>query len=311
VRTTTDDVSGGGGRRATDLIANRGYLLLVLTAAMWSGNAIVGRGVHEVVPPIGLTFWRFLLALPIFLVLARPHLATDVPLALRRWPTMLAMSVLSVCLYNSFIYVGLDHTTAINMVLINTSRPVMIVLMSLIFFRVPVTAVQVVGLLLGLLGTAVLVFRGDLHAVLGLQLNIGDLWVLAGTTAWALYTVFLHKQPAVHPASFLAMTTAVGVTILLPFYLWETITTEAVPLVPATVGAVAYLAIFASAIAYLSYNRAVAILGANRAGLVSYVIPVFGVALAIPLLGETFHPYHAAGIALLLAGTYLAGRVKV
>jgi drug/metabolite transporter (DMT)-like permease len=309
VRTTADDVSGGGGRPANP-IANRGYGLMVLTAAIWSSNAIIGRGLHEVVPPIGLTFWRFLPAVPIFLALARPHLARDVPLALRRWPTMLALSVFSICLYNSCIYVGLDHTTAVNMVLINTARPVIIVLMSLVFFRVPVTGAQVVGLVLGLLGTAVLVFRGDLQAVLGLQLNVGDLWILAGSTSWALYTVFLHKQPAVHPASFLAMTTTIGVTILLPFYLWETVTTEAVPLVPATVGAAAYLAVFASVISYLAYNRAVAILGANRAALVSYLIPVFGVGLAIALLGESFHAYHAVGIALLLAGTTLAGRRK-
>jgi uncharacterized membrane protein len=172
--------------RSPPPFANRGYVLMVLTAAMWSGNAIIGRGVHEVVPPIGLAFWRFALALPILLALAWRHLPRDIPLALRRWPTMLALSVLSIAIYNSFIYIGLDHTTAINMVLINTARPVIIVLMSLVFFRVSVTGIQVVGLVLGLVGTAVLVFRGDLHTVLGLELNIGD---------------FLpHLQPRCRPA---------------------------------------------------------------------------------------------------------------
>lgn len=292
------------------LILNRGYVLIAITAAMWSGNAIIGRGVHEVVPPLGLTFWRFVGALPIFLALAWPHLGRDIPTAIRNWPTMIVLSVLSVSIYNSFVYFGLDHTTAINMVLINTARPVVIVLMSLLFFRVAVTGMQALGLVLGLVGTAVIVFRGEFRAVLDLKLNVGDLWVLAATVSWAAYTVFLHKRPKMHPASFLAVTVVIGVAVLFPFYLWETLFVEAVPLAPTTLWSVAYLAIFASGVAYLAYNRAVELLGANRAGLVSYLIPAFGVTLAIPLLGEAFHLFHAVGITLLLLGTYLASRGK-
>lgn len=290
------------------LILNSGYVLIAITAALWSGNAIIGRGVHEVVPPLGLTFWRFVAALPIFLTLAWPHLSKDILAAIKHWPTMLALSVLSVSIYNSFIYFGLDHTTAINMVLINTARPVIIVFMSFVFFRVPVTRVQALGLVLGLVGTGVIVFRGDLQAMLGLELNVGDLWVLTATVSWAAYTVFLHRRPAMHPASFLTFTAAVGLAVLFPFYLWETLFVEAMPLAPATLWSVAYLGIFASGIAYLAYNRAVELLGANRAGLVSYLVPAFGVTFAIPLLGETFHRFHAVGITLLLLGTYMGSR---
>jgi len=185
------------------LNVNSGYALIVLVAAIWSANALIGRGTHEIIPPIGLTFWRFAVALPIFVALAWPHLRADIPKAIAAWPTMLALSVLGVSTYNSFIYIGLDHTTAINMVLINTARPVIIVLMSLAFFRVQVNGLQAVGLALGLVGTGVIVFRGDMERLFDLSLNIGNLWVLAATIAWAIYTVFLHKRPKLHPADFL------------------------------------------------------------------------------------------------------------
>jgi drug/metabolite transporter (DMT)-like permease len=287
-------------------IIQNGYLLMVITAVAWSGNAIVARGVHEVVPPVGLAFWRWMATLPVFLLFAWPHFRKDLPAALRHWKIMLLFSVLSVSIYNSVIYIALNSTTATNSFLINTSRPMIIVLMSLLFFGVRVGAVQAAGLVLGLVGTSVVVFRGDLSAIAELDLVPGDMWVVVATTFWALYTVFLHKRPKIHPTSFMLFTAVAGVAMLLPFYVAETILYRPVPVVPETFLAVAYLSLVASVIAYMSYNRAVELLGANKAGLTSYLLPVFGVALAIILLGEAFRPYHAAGVAMLLSGVYLA-----
>jgi drug/metabolite transporter (DMT)-like permease len=290
---------------------NSGYLLIILTAALWSGNSIIGRGTHELIPPVGLSFWRFLVALPILLLIARPHLLADLRTALRAWPTLLFLAVLGISTYNSFIYIGLNYTTAINATLINTARPAIIVLMSLAFLRVPVTAMQVLGLSLGLVGTGVIVFRGNPGALLNLQLNIGDLWVLAATIAWAVYTVFLHKRPPIHPASFMALITGIGIVVMLPFYLFETVFIEPMPLVPVAIYSVLFLALIPTVMGHLCYNRSVELLGANRAGLISYMIPVFGVTLAILLRGETFHLFHAIGIALLIAGTVLGSRGAV
>jgi len=291
-------------------LTGNGYLLMMVTAIAWSGNAIVARGAHELIPPVGLAFWRWSATLPILLLLAWPHLKRDIPEALRNWRIMLFLSVLSVSIYNSLIYIALNSTTATNSFLINTSRPAIIVLMSLMFFRIPFTPVQAFGLAFGLLGTVIIVLRGDLAVLATLDFNPGDIWVVVATICWALYTVFLHKRPKVHPASFMVMTVFFGLPILFPFYLWESLTLRTVPIVPETFGAVAYLAVAATVIAYLSYNRAVELLGANRAGLTSYLLPVFGVTLAILLLDEQLQIFHLVGITLLLGGTWLATRGK-
>ena len=96
--------------------------------------------------------------------------------------------------------------------------------------------------------------------------------------------------------------------MMLPFYLWETLAVEPVPLVAQAVWAVLFLAIFASVIAHMGYNRIVELLGANKAGVTSYLVMAFGVLIAIVGLGEEFHVYHAVGLVMLLAGTYLATR---
>ena len=292
------------------LLLNNGYLMIVITAVAWSGNAIAARAVHEAVPPIGLAFWRWVATVPIFLLLAWPHLKRDIPEAIANWKILVVLSVLSVSIYNSFLYIGLNSTTATNSFLINTSRPVIIVILSLIILRLAVTGQQAAGLALGLVGTAVIVARGDPGVVAALDFVPGDLWILAATLSWALYTVYLRRRPKIRLASFMFLTAIIGLAVLAPFYWWEHVHVRPVPLAPETFWAVAYLSVVASVIAYMAYNRAVEILGPNVAGLTSYLLPVFGVTLAILLLGESFRLFHAAGIALLLTGVYLATKAK-
>jgi len=289
-------------------LTNQGYVLMVITGLFWSGNAIVGRGVHEIVPPVGLAFWRWAATLPIFVALAWPYLRRDLPVLLQHWRWMLVLPALAIALYNTIIYFGLDHTTAINMVLINSARPAVIVLLSYLIFHVTVSGMQSIGLVLGFIGTGVILFQGELARIATLELNIGDLWIFVATIVWAVYTVFLPKRPPIHPASFMAYSVMIGLILMLPFYVWETVAVEAVPLVAEAVWAVLFLAVFSSVIAHMGYNRIVELLGANKAGATSYLVMAFGVIIAIIVLGEEFHPFHAAGLAMLLTGTYLATR---
>src|SRR4051812_27214140 len=101
------------------------YLLLVMVPLFWSGNFIVGRAVHGSVPPVALSFWRWLIALLLVLGLARPHLRRDWPILVRQWPMMLALSALGISAFNTFVYLGLRTTTAINALLLQSALPMM------------------------------------------------------------------------------------------------------------------------------------------------------------------------------------------
>ena len=223
---------------------------------------------------------------------------------------LLLLTILSVSVYNTFIYVGLTDTSAINAFLINTSRPAMIVVLSFIITRERVTPVQILGLVVALLGTTVIVSKGEPSVLLNLQFNVGDLWILAATASWALYTVLLPRRPKVNQTSFMAAGVALGLMVLLPFYLWETATVQPVPIRLETFGSVAYLAVLSSVLAYLCYNRAVELVGANRASITSYILPLMGTVLAIVLLGETFRSYHGIGFVFILSGIYLVARAR-
>ena len=287
---------------------NHAYLLMVLTALAWSGNAITGRGLNDIIPPIGLAFWRWVVAFPILVLIAWPYLQNDIPKIRENWFILIVLSVLSISAYNTFLYFGLLSTTAINSLLINTARPVAIVLLSLLFFGQGITLKQGFGFFLAFIGTTVIIIKADISRLASLDFNVGDIWVLAAMGCWALFTVLLKKRPKMHPTSFITITVFIGALILLPFYIWETLSIKPTPFVLETVLGVFYLAIFASIVAYLFYNRAVEIAGANKAGQVSYILPILGSILAIFLLDETFQIYHAIGFMLILLGVYFGSK---
>ena len=290
-------------------VLNQSYILMVATSVSWASNSIIGRAVHDVVPPIGLAFWRWAATLPFFIAFAWPYLRRDWPVLVANWRWMVFLATLGIAMYNTIIYFGLDHTTAINMVLINAVRPAIIVTLSFLIYRITVGRSQTVGLAFGFIGTLVILARGDIAVLVGVEFNIGDLWICVATLIWAIYTVFLPKRPQrMHPASFMAYSVLIGLLLMLPFYVWETATVQAVPLNAEAMWAIAALAVFSSVIGHMGYNRIVDLKGANVAGVTSYLVMAFGVLMAIMFLGEEFHAFHAVGLALLVVGSYLATR---
>ena len=135
--------------------------------------------------------------------------------------------------------------------------------------------------------------------------------MLAASVSYAIYTALLRKRPAVHGLSFLFATFVIGAALLLPFYVFESVHVRPMPLNWHALLAVSYVAVFASVVAYLCFNRTVELLGANAAGLTVHLVPLFGTLLAVLLLGERLHAYHALGIAMIAAGILLATRAGI
>ncbi|MFC7475876.1 DMT family transporter [Dankookia sp. GCM10030260] len=284
------------------------WLLMGLTALFWAGNAILGRAVAGQVPPLALAFWRWVVGAAIILPFAWPHLRRDLFPMLRAWRVMLALSVLGIAVFNSTLYIAAQSTTALNIVMLQSTMPVLIVAASFLLFRERVTGRQALGIAVSMAGAVMLVTRGDPGLLARLDLNRGDVWMLGGIVSYSFYTALLRRRPAVHGLSFVAATFLAGAALLLPFYLAETLSGRPLPLTPVAAGAVLYVALFASVLAYLCFNRAVALLGANTAGLAVHLVPVFGTLLAVLLLGEVPRAYHGLGIVLIGSGIWLAQR---
>lgn len=287
---------------------NLPYLLLALAALFWAGNAIIGRAVHAEIPPIGLAFWRWVCAFCILLPVSWQFIGPDRQQIVKHGQMILLLSALGVATFGTLLYQGLQFTTAINALLIQSAMPLGVVVLSYLLFQETLTLQQAIGVVVSCVGALVIVSQGNWQILSTLSFNVGDMLILIAVMGYAAYTTLLRLRPVLHPLSFLTSTVACGAGLLLPFYLWEIRSGRVMSLTPVTVGSIAYIALFPSILAYLFYNRGVELVGANQAGLFIHLIPVFGSVMAMIFLGETLQWFHGAGFALILAGIALVIR---
>jgi drug/metabolite transporter (DMT)-like permease len=280
--------------------------LLAAANLFWAGNIVLGRSLVGQVPPVTLAYWRWTGAFLFAIGFAWPRLKADLPVLLRHWRMMLLLSATGIASYNTMAYIGLTSTTALNVLLLQSATPLIIMLWAVALFREMPSPRQAAGILLSLTGVAVIAARGSLVVLAQLRLNPGDVWVLAALATYALYCAALRRRPAVHPVSFLVAAMAIGSCMILPFMLWEIASGGSIHGgIPTWLG-IAYTAVLPSFVAYLFFNRGVELIGAGPAGQSMHLMPLFGSVLAVLFLHERFQLYHAAGIAMIASGIVLA-----
>lgn len=282
------------------------YLLLTLTPLFWAGNWIVGRGLSADIPPMAMTFFRWLFALLILAPFALRHVRRDWPTLRANWKTMVVLGTIGVGTHNGLAYLGLNYTTATNGVILNSFIPVMIVTLSWLFLRERMTSMQIFGVGISLLGVFAILTQGSIATVVALRLNVGDLFVILSMALWAVYTILLrHRPPGLHSLSFLFVVVAVGVLCVAPLWLAEMGFGHHLVWTWTNFAALFSVALFSSVLAYIFWNHGVEAVGANVAGLFVHLMPAFGVVLAWLFLDEGIAGFHLAGIALILAGIWL------
>jgi len=280
------------------------YLTLMLVMLLWSGNSIVARAIHEEMPPFTLAFLRWAGASLIVMPIAWRAIMADRAAIRRHWGIILLLGMVGVGSFNAFMYSGLQYTTAANSLLVQAAIPALVLLFDFLLFRTHPRLAQVIGCIVAAAGVYIIIFRADPAAMAALHFNRGDALVLVAVVLWSLYTVLLRLRPAIKGLSFLALTILIGALAMAPFSAVE-LQSRAVQFTPAVIAGIAYVTIFPSIIAYFLFNRAVERIGAGDAGQVINLQPLFGALLAALILGEPMHLYHAAGMALILAGIAL------
>ena len=284
------------------------YSLMACAALLWAGNIVLGRAASVSVPPIGLSFWRWAIAFAFFLPFVLPLIRQQWPVARREWRLLVVLGLLGVAVFHTFLYIAVNTTTAINVSVIYAATPALVPLLARLVLGSRIGGLQVGGILLSSFGIAIIVTRADLDAMRALQFATGDLWMIAAVIGWSLYSVLVKRRPAdLHPNTMLAGMMGWGLLMILPFYLWETLAIRTMPIDWNTACIIGYVALFASIIAYLCYNRSIELIGPNRAALTAHMLPLFAAILAVIFLDESLHFHHLAGAAAVLVGILLAG----
>ncbi|AGF77992.1 DMT(drug/metabolite transporter) superfamily permease [Desulfocapsa sulfexigens DSM 10523] len=282
------------------------YLLLTLSALFWSGNFVLSRGMHAEIPPVSLAFWRWTLALLIIAPFGLRRVYEQRKLLIQHRRFMLWQGILGVAGFNTFIYLALQSTTAINAVLVNSCIPIIIVLISLLIYREPLSMRQSIGVFISLSGVLLIIAKGNINTLQQLTFNQGDLLVLVAALVWAFYSANLRHYPAgLHPITYLTGIMLTGLVFLLPCYLFEIQSGKHIQINIETILTISYVALFASILAFICWTRAIREVGANRAGPFIHLMPVFSTILAIVFLEEVLLGYHVQGMVLVFTGIFI------
>jgi drug/metabolite transporter (DMT)-like permease len=287
---------------------NQPYLLLCLAALFWAANIVLARYVAGHVPPMTLSCVRWIGAFLILLPFAWPHLRRDWPALRAQLPLMILLTATGFAFNNALAYSALQYTEALNALLIQSSGPLFVALCSLLLFGVRLTWAQSAGIVISLAGVLTIILHGDFAALAGIRFNKGDVMFAGAVFSFGLYSVLMLRRPKAHQLSLITFTIGCGAVMLMPLSLWEYSNGSKLQFDALTVTTLLYVVIFASVLSYLFFNRGVALIGANRAAPFLHLVPVFGSAMAILLLGEQPRLFHFVGYALVLAGVVIASR---
>ncbi len=284
------------------------YGLIVATVFIWAASVVAGRAVHQEMPPIGLTFWRWAVAGLVVVIFTWPTLKKNLHV-LRSHIGILVLEGAFMAAAGTLLFTALNYTTAINATLVNATQPMITVFLAWTILRQRINKFQLLGIVAALIGVGVTVTKADLSNLTNLNFNIGDILVVLAIVTYSLYAIFLRKLPAelgVFPC--LGVILLVGAIILIPIYAYETIYVRPVIFNGAFIGTTLVLALFASIISMAMWNAANRAVGPNRAAVFINLIPVFGAVLAIVFLNEKLFAYHIAGGILVCIGILMVVR---
>jgi len=290
--------------------SGRAYLLLILTALFWATNAVLGRLAVGQVSPMLLVTLRWLGSVLLILVFARHHLFREWPVLRRHLPFLAAMGALGFACFNALFYLAAHYTTAVNIGIIQGAMPVFVLIGAYAAYRTPVHGWQYAGMALTLTGVVIVASHGSLARLLALTFNRGDMILVVACMLYAGYAVGLRRRPAVSSLALFSVFAGAAFLASLPLTAAEyTLGDLQWPTTNGWIYA-ALISVFPSFLGQILFMNGVALIGPGRAALFVNLVPVFAPMLAILILGEPFHSYHALALALVLGGIWLAERVK-
>lgn len=299
----------GEGRLDVGAAFRSPVLALTLAALFWSGNFIAGRALRGHIDPVTLNFTRWLIAL----VLLAPFVWRDMRASLavmrREWRLVLGLGATGIAAFHTLNYLALQTTTATNALLTLSLAPIAILAGAAMIGLERPNRRQLVGAFISIAGAVILITRGEFATIQNASFVIGDLWMLVSVVIWACYSLLLRRRPPDLPQNVaLAASVAAGLVMLIPFLFLSPATSLAAFASVPTLAGIGYVAVFASVIAFLFWSHGVSRLGPSRSGQFILLMPVFGAALAVILLGERLAPTQIVGALFVLTGIAVVER---
>lgn len=292
--------------RITPASAN---VLLLGSAAAWGAAYVVGHYGLSDGSAAFLTLWRWGPSAVVFLFVASRSMSRYAALVRNNLGPLVLLSALGVVIYPLTLFLAVSETTALNSSLYLAVTPAVIMIGSRALYGVPIGRLGSLSIVIGLVGTAVILFRGDLGLLRSLSIDWSDKWAIVSALAWAGYVISLEKKPSdLTETQFLGATVVIGVAIVIPVALLDIGSGVPVPNNARTAWSMLFFAVVPSVLAFLAWNSAVGFVGPSRASVYNNLVPLFGGLFGVLLLSEQIEAFHLVGGALIVVSLIVNAR---
>ncbi len=279
------------------------FLALICTTALWGSIAVVSRALMDTIPPVVMAAARWGVAFVVLLPLVWPERRAIVRALARDWKRLLILTLVGGAPQSALVYTGLARSTAINLGLLNSTIPVLIILISWGWHARRPRRLEGIGLATSLTGVLLILAHGDLRALLHLQFNSGDVLMLVAMLVWAIYTLRLQDRPqSLSLFAFVFVMALMGELLTLPFAALQWVRAGGVHLGAHALLGLLYIGALATLVSTALFSYGVERVGAVRAGILIHLMPVFASVFATLFIGERLFFYHAAGFVLVAGG---------
>lgn len=286
----------------------KAWLLLLLTTLFWGGNVVAARWAVGEISPFMLVSLRWAIVLLVILGAVRGDIMPMLRSLWPHWPFLLLAGTLGLTMSNTALYVGARYTSGINIAIMQGVLPVLVLVGARLLWGVPIGLLRAFGVALTLAGILLMVCEGDVKRLAALHFNFGDLLNFVGATLYAVFTLALRQRPRLPAFTFFVGVALAALVSSLPAVFAEWALGAAFVPTWKGLGLLIYVGIFTSVLGQLFWIRAVELIGPGRTGVFQNLVPVIGAILSILFLREEFHWYHAAALALVLAGLMISER---
>lgn len=284
------------------------YFLITLCVLFWSGNFVIGRFIKDDITALELAFFRwffvFLIISPI-LVIRHKNILNSLR---ENFKILTILAILGITAFNTLLYFALTATSSTNALIINSTVPILVLMLSYFILKQKINLYQIAGIILSTFGVVFLILKADIANMLRLEFNQGDILMIIASIAWALYSVLVKFKPKdLNDFEYFATIVTIGLLLLLPFYLAQGYSMqEELAVLKNNYLIFLYVSIFASITSYYFWHYGIEKIGASKTAQFTHLMPLFGIVLASIFLQETLEIYHLLGAIFIAFGIYLS-----
>ena len=289
------------------------YILLILASLFWAGNFVIGKfaSIYEI-PAFSLNFYRWFFVWTILFPFTYKEIYNSKKYIIENFRLFLVLGVTGITIFNSVVYYSLYFTQVISGILMISTIPVMIILISSVLKIEKTNNFQIIGVILSLVGVFCIITKADLELIKNLDFNKGDLSMTIAMFSWATYSALLKKKKyKLSQISLLQVIISFGFIFLIPIYFIENKVGNPLNFDLPFFSILTYAVLFPAIASYLFWIKGISIIGTNRAGVFLHLMPIFGAILAMIIFKEKFMFYHILGAIFIIIGITLSNKKKL